>query len=108
MLGAILLPIQVWRYLDPSALVLVLHPLGPILFLMLLSWALADAVFRSERIKMDQVLGGVVLYLNIGLTFAITYTPARATRAGSVPVCRSRCRSDRCIRPISSISASSR
>ena len=31
-------------------------------------------MFTSRRIKIDQVLGGVVLYLNIGLTFATIYT----------------------------------
>jgi voltage-gated potassium channel Kch len=73
-LGAILLPIQAWRYLDPSGLVLVLQPLGTILFLIVLSWALADTVFRSQRISIDQVLGGVVLYLNVGLTFTLAFT----------------------------------
>jgi hypothetical protein len=73
-LGAILLPMQAWRYLDPSALILVLQPLGTILFLILLSWALADTVFRSQRIAIDQVLGGVVLYLNVGLTFTLIFT----------------------------------
>ena len=72
-LGAILLPIQLWRYTRPGELVLVIHPLGLVGFLLVLSWALANEVFRSERIKLDQVLGGVVLYLNIGLTFAVTY-----------------------------------
>jgi hypothetical protein len=73
-IGAILLPVQLWRYLLPNAVVLVLHPVGLTCFLLVLSWALADTVFRSERIKMDQVLGGVVLYLNVGLTFATIYT----------------------------------
>jgi len=73
-LGAILLPIQVWRYVAPGPLILVLHPLGTILFLILVSWALADTLFRSQRISLQQVMGGVVLYLNIGLTFALAYT----------------------------------
>jgi hypothetical protein len=73
-IGAVLLPVQLWRYLLPNAVVLVLHPVGLTCFLLVLSWALADTVFRSERIKMDQVLGGVVLYLNVGLTFATIYT----------------------------------
>lgn len=73
-LGAILLPIQVWRYVAPGTLILVLHPLGTILFLILISWALADTLFRSQRITLDQVMGGVVLYLNVGLTFALAYT----------------------------------
>ena len=51
-----------------------LHPLGLICFLLIISGALANDVFRSKRIKIDQVLGGVVLYLNIGLTFAVAYT----------------------------------
>ena len=74
LLGLALLPIQLWRYARPDELVLVLHPLGLICFLLILSWALANDVFRSRRIKIDQVLGGVVLYLNIGLTFAVAYT----------------------------------
>lgn len=73
-LGAILLPIQAWRYLDPREVVLVLQPLGTILFLILLSWALADTVFRSHKIALNQVLGGVVLYLNVGITFGLAYT----------------------------------
>jgi hypothetical protein len=73
-LGAVLLPLQVWRYLLPDPLILILHPLGLIGFLVALSWALASTVFRSQRIKADQVLGGVVLYLNIGLTFAVAYS----------------------------------
>ena len=73
-LGAILLPIQVWRYLVPGPLILVLHPLGTILFLILVSWALADTLFRSQRMSLHQVMGGVVLYLNVGLTFALAYT----------------------------------
>jgi hypothetical protein len=72
--GVTLIPVQVWRYVQPGELVLVVHPLGLIAFLLVLSWALAGEVFRSERIKLDQVLGGVVLYLNIGLTFALAYT----------------------------------
>ena len=74
LIGTMLLPIQLWRYLWPGELVLVLHPIGLIAFLLVLSWALASKVFGSERIKLDQVLGGVVLYLNIGLTFAVAYT----------------------------------
>ena len=58
----------------PTTSVLVLHLIGLICFLLLLSGVLAKAVFTSRRIKMDQVLGGVVLYLNIGLTFATIYT----------------------------------
>ena len=73
-LGAILLPIQAWRYLDPREVVLVLQPLGTILFLILLSWALADTVFRSQKIALNQILGGVVLYLNVGITFGLAYT----------------------------------
>lgn len=73
-LGVVLLPLQVWRYLQPGPLILVLHPLGLICFFVALSWALAGTVFRSQRIKADQVLGGVVLYLNIGLTFAVAYS----------------------------------
>lgn len=73
-LGAILLPIQVWRYVAPGEIILVLHPLGTILFLILVSWALADTLFRSQRISLHQVMGGVVLYLNVGLTFALAYT----------------------------------
>lgn len=73
-LGAILLPIQVWRYIAPGTLILVLHPLGTILFLILVSWALTDTLFRSQRISLQQVMGGVVLYLNVGLTFALAYT----------------------------------
>ena len=45
-----------------------------------------------ERIKMDQVLGGVVLYLNIGLTFATTYTLFEQRGAGRLPVGRTACR----------------
>lgn len=73
-LVVVMLPIQLWRYLDPNDIVLVLHPLGLIVFLALLSWALAVSVFEAERIGIDQVLGGVVLYLNIGLTFAVAYS----------------------------------
>ena len=73
-LGLVMLPIQLWRYVLPSEAVLVVHPIGLMLFMMLLSGVLAVSLFRSERIKLDQVLGGVVLYLNIGLTFAITYS----------------------------------
>ena len=73
-LGAALLPVQAWRYLRPDPFILVLHPASLIVFLVALSWPLAGAVFRGPRIKMDQVLGGVVLYLNIGLTFALAYT----------------------------------
>ena len=73
-LGAALLPMQAWRYLRPDPFILVLHPASLIVFLVALSWPLAGAVFRGPRIKMDQVLGGVVLYLNIGLTFALAYT----------------------------------
>ena len=73
-LGLVLLPVQIWRYVRPDAGVLLLHLCGLILFLLLLSGVLAKAVFTSWRIKMDQVLGGVVLYLNIGLTFATIYT----------------------------------
>jgi hypothetical protein len=72
--GMALMPIQLWRYLAPGELVLVLHPIGLLLFLLGISAALAGEVFRSKRIKLDQVLGGVVLYLNIGLTFAVAYT----------------------------------
>ena len=74
LLGLALLPVQFWRYARPDELVLVLHPLGLICFLLIISGALANDVFRSKRIKIDQVLGGVVLYLNIGLTFAVAYT----------------------------------
>jgi hypothetical protein len=73
-LVAVMLPIQLWRYIAPNDLVLVLHPLGLICFLVMLSWALSVSVFASERIRIDQLLGGVVLYLNIGLTFAVAYS----------------------------------
>jgi hypothetical protein len=73
-LGLILLPLQTWRYLRPEAPIRVLHLCGLICFLLLLSSILARAVFTSRRIRMDEVLGGVVLYLNIGLTFAVIYT----------------------------------
>ena len=73
-LGLVMLPIQLWRYVLPSEIILVVHPIGLMLFMMMLSGVLAISLFRSERIKLDQVLGGVVLYLNIGLTFAITYS----------------------------------
>ena len=73
-LGLVMLPIQLWRYVLPSEIILVVHPIGLMLFMMMLSGVLATSLFRSERIKLDQVLGGVVLYLNIGLTFAITYS----------------------------------
>lgn len=82
-IGLVLLPIQLWRYLLPGAIVLVLHPLGLIGFLVMLSVALAGTVFRSQRIKIDQVLGGVVLYLNIGLTFAVTYTLVEHLSSGA-------------------------
>jgi hypothetical protein len=81
--GALLLPMQFWRYAVPNDLVLWLHPLGLLCFLVMLSWALARAVFRSERITMDQVLGGVVLYLNIGLTFAVAYTLVEHLQPGT-------------------------
>ena len=42
-------------------------------------------MFRSQRIKIDQVLGGVVLYLNIGLTFAVAYTLVEHVVARCVP-----------------------
>ena len=70
---AVMLPVQLWRYAAPNEFNLVVHPIGLILFLVLLSVGLARTVFRSERIGADQVLGGVVLYLNIGLTFAVVY-----------------------------------
>ncbi len=73
-LGLVLLPLQIWRYVWPDDGVLVAHLIGLICFLLLLSGVLAKAVFTAKRIKMDQVLGGVVLYLNIGLTFATIYT----------------------------------
>ena len=74
-LGLVLLPLQLWRYAGPRPSGAGAAPLiGLICFLLLLSWVLAKAVFTSRRIKMDQVLGGVVLYLNIGLTFATIYT----------------------------------
>ena len=73
-LGLAMLPVQLWRYLLPDTLVLVIHPFGMICFLILLTSVLAISLFRSRRIKLDQVLGGVVLYLNIGLTFAVTYS----------------------------------
>ena len=73
-LGLALLPLQLWRYLAPGGVILIVHPIGLICFLLTLSWALAVTVFRSQRIKADQVLGGVVLYLNIGLTFAVAYS----------------------------------
>ena len=71
---AVMLPVQLWRYVAPNEFILVLHPIGLILFLVLLSLGLARTVFRSERVGTDQVLGGVVLYLNIGLTFAVIYS----------------------------------
>ncbi|MGD9508513.1 MAG: potassium channel family protein [Geminicoccaceae bacterium] len=83
-LGAILLPIQVWRYVAPGALILVLHPLGTILFLVLISWALTDTLFRSQRISLHQVMGGVVLYLNVGLTFALAYTLVEHVMPGAL------------------------
>jgi hypothetical protein len=73
-LGGLLLPVQIWRYVVPGPIILVFHPLGTILFLVLVSWALADTLFRSQRISLHQVMGGVVLYLNVGLTFALAYT----------------------------------
>ncbi len=69
-----LLPLQFWRYLAPGELILALHPLGLIGFLLLISWALSGEVFGSSRVKIDHVLGGVALYLNIGLTFAVAYS----------------------------------
>ena len=83
LLGASLLPIQIWRYAWPDELVLFIHPLGLIAFLLVLSWSLINEVFRSERIRLDQVLGGVVLYLNIGLTFAVAYTLVENTVPGA-------------------------
>jgi hypothetical protein len=74
LLGFSLLPIQVWRYVAPSDLLLALHPIGLLMFLLGISWVLAHDVFASRQVKMDQVLGGVILYLNIGLTFAVAYT----------------------------------
>lgn len=73
-LGIAMLPVQLWRYLLPDDLVLIVHPVGLICFMIALSAAVANTLFRSPRIKLDQVLGGVVLYLNIGLTFAIAYS----------------------------------
>ena len=90
----------------PERLVLVLHPLGLICFLLIFSWALANDVFRSQRIKIDQVLGGVVLYLNIGLTFAVAYTLVEHLVARRVPAAAAGARL-RCTRPTSPISASS-
>ena len=105
-LGLVLLPLQTLALcFGPRHGVLVLHLCGLICFLLLLSGILAQAVFTSRRIKMDQVLGGVVLYLNIGLTFATIYTLLEQISPGAFHL-PTRCRSRRCIRPISCISAS--
>lgn len=82
-LGLAMLPVQLWRYLLPDSLVLVIHPTGLICFLVLLTGVLAISLFRSRRIKLDQVLGGVVLYLNIGLTFAVAYSLIEHLAPGS-------------------------
>ncbi len=83
LVGLAILPIQLWRYTRPGGLVEVLHPLGLIGFLLIVSAALANEVFRSRRVKIDHVLGGVVLYLNIGLTFAVIYTLVEHISPGS-------------------------
>ena len=72
-LGALLVPLELWRYVGASAPVLLLHFFGMALFFVVVSLTLARAVFTSRTIRMDQVLGGVLLYLNIGLTFAFIY-----------------------------------
>jgi voltage-gated potassium channel len=72
-LGGLLVPLEVWRYLGASAPVLMLHFLGMAVFFVIVSLTLARSVFSSRTIRMDEVLGGVLLYLNLGLTFAFIY-----------------------------------
>ena len=55
---------------------------------------------------MDQVLGGVVLYLNIGLTFAAIYTLVEQVSPGAFHAAAAGAAGRRCIPPTSSISAS--
>jgi hypothetical protein len=83
LLGLVLLPLQFWRYAQAGDTVVLVHLCGLICYLVLLSASLAKAVFTSKRIKMDQVLGGVVLYLNIGLTFATIYALVEVLVPGS-------------------------
>ena len=94
-LGLVLLPLQIWRYVRPDDGGAGAAPDRPDLLPAAAVRACSPRrCSRSRRIKMDQVLGGVVLYLNIGLTFAIDLHAcwSRSRRAPSIwPIrCRSR------------------
>ncbi len=44
------------------------------LFLIALSWVVADAVFAPGRVTLHRVLGAIVLYLNVGGLFLVLYS----------------------------------
>lgn len=73
-LAALLLaPAQLWWGFMPGPLTDLLHPLTVLLFVAMLTGALAVIVFKTGEIDLDRVLGAVILYLNIGLAFACIY-----------------------------------
>jgi len=44
-----------------------------LVFLVALSWVVADAVFAPGRVTLHRILGAIVLYLNVGSLFLIAY-----------------------------------
>jgi hypothetical protein len=59
---------------SPGVLVACTIHAAAALFLIALSWVVADAVFAPGRVTMHRVLGAIVLYLNVGGLFLVLYS----------------------------------
>jgi hypothetical protein len=64
----------VFRHQHRSPIDLYLDASAWILFGLALSWVVAQAVFAPGRITYHRVMGAILLYLTIGLTFVALYT----------------------------------
>jgi hypothetical protein len=64
----------VFRHQHQSPLDLYLDASAWILFGLALSWVVAQAVFAPGRITYHRIMGAILLYLTIGVTFVALYT----------------------------------
>ena len=65
---------SVFRHQHQSPIDLYLDASAWILFGLALSWVVAQAVFAPGRITYHRVMGAILLYLTIGVTFVALYT----------------------------------
>jgi len=77
------LAVEAWLHLHPSRTLVIANFGLTIAFLGFLSSALLYAILEQERITLDTILGGICVYLLLGVAWSLTYSILEYLHPGS-------------------------